>query len=119
MFCKTESSHHYFGCNADKSGSYYTIQNTVRQAKTSNGNETPRYKLIYTKISQCRVTTDFCHSIFFPLHSALPALQATSFKCKPNKKDKLLIYSQIQSSPEKMLIVTEVNSTTFLIVKII
>lgn len=34
MFCKTESSHHYFACNADKSGSYFT---TVRQAKASNG----------------------------------------------------------------------------------
>lgn len=26
MICKTESSHLYFGCNADKSSSYYSIQ---------------------------------------------------------------------------------------------
>lgn len=38
MFCVTEFSHHYIGCNADKSGSYYTIQKPVTQAKASNGN---------------------------------------------------------------------------------
>lgn len=38
MICKTESSHLYFGCNADKSSSYYSIQKkTGRQTKTSKG----------------------------------------------------------------------------------